>query len=72
MNIVLCKSATCPKCKIVAAKLDQAGIEYEVIEDTEKIIEMGVKSIPTLIVDGEKYVDVVACNNWIKAQGGAK
>ena len=70
MNIILYKGPTCPKCRVVALKIDQKGIKYEVIDDVQQILAAGVKTIPTLEVDGVRYSDVKACNDWINAQEG--
>ena len=72
MNVILYKGQTCPKCKAIAFKLDQKKIPYSVVTDVDYMLSIGVHSIPTLEVDGERYVDVVACNNWIKSWEGAK
>lgn len=70
VKVILYKTTTCPKCKIIAAKLDAKGIEYEIVEDIQRAIADGIQTVPTLIVDGVKYVDVKACNDWVNEQGG--
>ena len=44
----------CPKCKVLKAKLDQAGVEYELVDDfsIEELRSRGVMSLPILEVDG--------------------
>lgn len=67
-QVVLYKTATCPKCKVLAMKLDQAGIAYEAVIVTPEIIaEKGIKQAPTLSVNGE-LMDMAAGNKWINAQ----
>lgn len=72
MNIILYKSATCPQCKIVKAKLDKKGIPYtEVYVENMSSAELdmaGIKGIPTLVVDNEKINSVRAIAQWIDAQ----
>lgn len=65
MNVILYKGETCPKCKIVAMKLDQKGINYQVITDMDYMIAHNVTSIPTLEVDGKRYVGPIECRDWI-------
>ena len=43
----------CPKCKILAMKLDKAGIKYELCDDREKMDSLGFQSVPQLEITGE-------------------
>jgi len=47
----------CPKCTILQKKLDASGLEYNTIEDVDKVVEKGrevhITSAPFLVVDGE-------------------
>lgn len=45
----------CPRCNTIEKKLALKGIEYEEVSDPEVIEAKGVKSIPTLEVDGTMY-----------------
>lgn len=58
----------CPKCNVIAKKLEQKGIEFKINEDLEDMIAMGFHSAPILQVD-EKYLNFTEANNWIKEQG---
>lgn len=64
MNITLYKTPTCPRCKVLCAKLDKKNIQYEVCTDTDVMISMGIKSVPVLVVDGIRY-DFTEANKWI-------
>lgn len=68
MNVILYKSLVCPQCKVIQTKLDMKGIAYEAEFDMDKMIALGIKSIPTLEVDGERITGPSNINNWIKAQ----
>lgn len=70
MNVTLYKGLTCPKCKIVAMKLDAVGIKYEIVTDPDYMLSIGVTTIPTLEVDGKRYVDVKECRDWIHSIEG--
>lgn len=72
MKIILYKGASCPKCKVIAAKLDAKGIEYETCMDMDLMLSKGIKAIPTLDVDGILYRDIRACNDWIKSLEAAE
>lgn len=45
-------STHCPKCKVLEMKLKSKGIEYEECTDTEEMRRKGIRSAPTLEVDG--------------------
>ena len=49
-------STNCPKCMVLEQKLRQNNISFELIEDSDKVIEYGrehnIKSAPILDVDG--------------------
>lgn len=64
MNVIL-YSTGCPQCKILKAKLDQAGIQYTVVTDQAVMTAMGFKSAPMLQIDNNtyKFVDAV---QWIR------
>lgn len=44
----------CPKCKILEKKLDAAGVGYAKCYDKDLMVEMGIDTLPVLLVDGEK------------------
>ena len=48
-------------------KLDKKGIDYRVVTDVDYMLAHGIMSIPTLEVDGQRFVDVKACNDWINS-----
>lgn len=54
----------CPKCQVIAKKLDKAGIEYDICEDIEVMESKGLVNLPALEVDGE-MLDFVSANKWV-------
>ena len=50
-------STNCPKCKVLEAKLDQAGISYLKETDVKKMTEKGFLSAPMLETDDGKILD---------------
>ena len=46
-------SSACPKCKVLKMKLDKAGIKYEVCEDIDTMISLGIKNVPVMELNGE-------------------
>ncbi len=64
---------TCPNCRIVKPMLDQAGVEYSVM-DVEDYPELAkkyhLKQAPTLVVEGAEpqvYVGVAQIKGWLKS-----
>lgn len=45
----------CPKCRVLEKKLTEAGIDYEVVDEADKIKEKGYGNcyMPLLEVDGQ-------------------
>jgi glutaredoxin len=51
----------CPKCKILEKKLNEKNVKFEIVNDTEKMKELGITSVPVLMVDDKSmiYYDAV-------------
>lgn len=60
-------STHCPKCQILEKKLAQKGIEYVEVNDTQRMLDMGLKSVPWLEVNGQ-MMDFNQANKWINEQ----
>ena len=60
-------STGCPKCQILKKKLTQKGIEYVEVNDTQQMLDMGLKSVPWLEVN-EQMMDFNQANKWINEQ----
>lgn len=57
----------CPKCKILKKKLDELNIEYDIIEDVDIMLELGMSQVPILEID-EVKMDFTEANNWVNKQ----
>lgn len=60
-------STGCPKCNVLKAKLDNAGIEYTVSDDVQFLLDSGIYEVPVLSVAGEllRFRDAVNyANNY--------
>lgn len=64
MQDIVLYSTHCPKCRILETKLKQKGIKYTEENDVKKMLDMGLKSVPWLCVDGE-MMDFGQANKWI-------
>lgn len=47
MDVIL-YSTDCPKCKVIKKKLDNTNINYCVINDIDKMTELGISEVPVL------------------------
>lgn len=60
-------STHCPKCQILERKMAKKGIEYTEVNDIQQMLDMGLKSVPWLEVDGQ-MMDFNQANQWINEQ----
>lgn len=73
MDKIILYSTNCPKCRVIAKKLEQKNIDFTEIDckaDTtyiEVLSGKGFKSMPVLQV-GENYLDFMQANKWIGEQ----
>ena len=57
----------CPRCKILEKKLKDQGVLYEEITDVDKMISLGIDSVPVMVYNGVRYDFVEAIqliNMW--------
>ena len=62
---------TCPNCRIIKPMLDQAGVQYKVMdvaENQELAAALKLKQAPTLVVGGKIYAGAPAIKDWLKEQ----
>ena len=55
----------CPKCKILERKLNEAGVEYEVVKDVDTMMSLGISSAPVLGV-GESILNFNEAIGWVR------
>ena len=67
MGKVILYEHGCPRCKVLKAKLDQSGIEYETVNDVEVMKAKGFNEAPKLEVCGVVY-DFKEAVEWLKGQ----
>ena len=51
--MIVVYSTGCPKCGVLERKLNEKGISYEMCMDVDKMLGLGITSVPVLDVDGE-------------------
>lgn len=59
---------TCGQCKVLKKKLENKNISFTVVEDIEKMLELGIQGVPVLqLNDGTKLMQIDAIK-WVDAQ----
>lgn len=56
----------CPQCIVLEEKLNNAGIQYDIVNDKEKILALGITKVPALQVGTKIITSLAEANNWIK------
>lgn len=57
----------CPRCKILESKLKGKNIQYEEMNDIDRMLEMGIMSVPVLEVEGIR-MDFTAAVSWVNGR----
>ncbi len=65
--MVVLYSTGCPKCNVLETKLRQLGVDFELVDDADVMVEKGFLSAPMLEVDGVA-MDFSGALNWIRAR----
>ena len=60
-------STGCPKCSVLKKKLDSKGIDYTENNSVEDMLELGIRSAPSLLV-GEKLLNFTDAIAWVNEQ----
>ena len=50
-------STNCPQCKVLEKKLEQKGIKFEITNDIQELLDLGIKRAPILKTDDGQYLD---------------
>jgi len=59
---------TCGQCKVLKKKLENKNISFTVVENIEKMLELGIQGVPVLqLDDGTKLIQIDAIK-WVDAQ----
>ena len=55
--MILHTTETCPRCKVVKIKLEQAGMTAEINQDISKMEALGIQQVPMLELDDGSLLD---------------
>lgn len=67
MNDIILYTIHCPKCNVLEKKLQQKGIQFDIVDDEEIIMQKGFKSAPILVV-GDTVLEFSKAIDWLKEQ----
>lgn len=67
MNQVILYGTHCPRCNVLAKKLESKGIAFTENTNTDEMLSMGMNEVPVLSVDG-KLLQFAEANSWINEQ----
>ena len=57
----------CPRCKVLAKKLEQKGLKYNEVTDVEYMQELGFTTTPMLAVDCD-IMDFKEAVDWLNTE----
>lgn len=61
-------STNCPQCKVLEKKLEQKGIKFEITNDIQELLDLGIKRAPILKIDSDIYLNfseaIKFINEW--------
>ena len=57
----------CPKCNVLKKKLGDKNIEFSEVTDVDKMMELGLNSVPYLSIDGA-LMDFADAVRWVNMQ----
>lgn len=61
-------STGCPKCCVIARKMDMKNIKYKEVNDIEAVQRMGFHTVPILVVDGLPPMQFNEAVAWVNAE----
>lgn len=65
MELIILYSTGCPNCIALKNELDKNKISYQIENNIDKIISLGISTVPTLEVEGHR-MDKNEAVKWIK------
>lgn len=64
MNVIL-YSTGCPQCKVLEKKLQDSGLQFEISDDVDSMINKGFTSAPVLGVNNQ-YMTFKEALDWLR------
>ena len=67
MNMIVLYSTHCPRCNVLEKKLNNKKIKYDIIDDENEIIKLGIDIVPMLKVNDE-LMNFGQAVKWVNGQ----
>lgn len=67
INEIVLYSTGCPRCTVLKKKLAERGIAFEEENSVDKMIGLGITTVPVLKVNG-RLLDFTAAVKWVNEQ----
>lgn len=67
MHDIILYSTGCPMCRVLKAKLAAKQIGYTEVNDVDKMLALGIETVPVLSVNGELMMFKEAAD-WVNKQ----
>lgn len=61
-------STHCPKCNVLSKKMQNAGLQFQTIDDVGIMLSKGIKSAPYIELEDGTLMDFMQANNWLKTR----
>jgi glutaredoxin len=67
MDMIVLYTTNCPRCKVLETKLKEKNIDFEINENVNDLIDLGLMSAPALSINGNilQFKEAV---DWVNAQ----
>ena len=66
--MILYSLPTCGQCTVLKRKLNNKKINFTIIDDIEKMEELGIRGIPVLQLDDGTRLTQIDAIKWVNAQ----
>ena len=67
MDILTLYTTHCPRCNVLTKKLDQAGLNYNIIDSVEVMITKNISEVPMLAINDGELMNFKEAINWINS-----
>ena len=68
MERLVLLSTGCPRCRMLETRLKREGFSFDVVDDEEKIREMGFMEVPILQCD-DRFMNFKEAIDWMSGEG---
>lgn len=66
MNIIL-YTTHCPQCNVLTKKLEQKNIEFNIVDDVNVMLSLGISAAPALSVDDGEIMNFKQAVAWLNS-----